>query len=1135
MVEIKKTRGNKVNDVSPQIPVKAIKYKLVDMERSLELFKDKFIVDKTWIPILKRFYYSSTDFDIEIKNGLESIFPYFWTSLAKTCSLNSWNRKYYSKSSYLARNLILFKLKSVFFQDNRYIFESEDGNFYYADITEFDQNWIISESFKVWKPPLSADNNWVRDFIIEADTSSVKIKKEWNILTSIPWDLVTIIKKDEAKVLIVNKNRFEITTVNQDWTYNQENPITHNYGKIEKIRTDRNENFVFIIWKHWDDIYKMHILNRNTLQEIDNIPDIKDIIFIDEKNDINCLSKDNKIIYVDTNFDQFPRWYVDGWDFISEKEQVVTTIEDRPRSELQDALSNGWIKIDLEWLLHWNDIETISDNSDDEKLRAKIWTLMIDSEKKLTLKKLYDDADNEQKANILRGIVNKLKMDPKINSVKWIMDPIENVVFKKRSEIKLKKIWDEMKDIVDGLWTTDDLVALIWIQTKLEELKKRRSQIIIWPGDEDKQLQETIKLVVDKIKEYRDNHQEETLSVIEESFTKIKEYLDNIEYISQLTSVYRTDLWIHTDNIIKLLWTEEKKVYNEKLNSLFRVRQKELSDLENKKKTDQKEEIGKKIEEIRSDIIQLESILDSIEDEEMVKSIKKEDPLMIKIMQDIDEIPDNKQQEIKVQLDNIFQQRIFKIKLEQHESKWVIKALDEYGVDTLLYYSNGDVKHIDWEVTWVRDASWNVRLQLDIEDGKYVYDGDKYFDDPQKYAEIIIWDTIKFEMTQSEFLKYTKSLEIWKTKGKIELKKLYKKLSTVSEKEEKSRIIEKIKTLKKQFYDPRYTELFVHKLISKSDINVRPFLAKFDPRFIILDEEKTILEELSARLINQKEEKRGIDILEGGPWLGKTEMCKFIAAVTNREIIRVQCSKMDPADMFFSPQLKKWETTRQPADWIKLMQKPGTIVLFDEIDKLNDQCFERLHSLFDGDKSVYDPQTWKVSAHPDCLFLWTRNSYEKMGNPIVSRSRIQMIEYPSMQNEAFKVSKYTNNDFLEGLSYQDFIQLREKYTVQGGWAPKNTNERKIYDAIINIRHLLNIFTELRKKYDSDSFDDKFEYELSYRDAHHIFIDYNADPKQTFKKSIKDILIPKVRAVVKSKEDKDLQKFITEKVIDIEMK
>jgi hypothetical protein len=36
-------------------------------------------------------------------------------------------------------------------------------------------------------------------------------------------------------------------------------------------------------------------------------------------------------------------------------------------------------------------------------------------------------------------------------------------------------------------------------------------------------------------------------------------------------------------------------------------------------------------------------------------------------------------------------------------------------------------------------------------------------------------------------------------------------------------------------------------------------------------------------------------------------MCEFLANVTNREIVRVQCSKMDPSDMFFSPQYKAGE------------------------------------------------------------------------------------------------------------------------------------------------------------------------------------------------------------------------------------
>ncbi len=1042
---------------------------------------------------------------------------------------------------------LLWDIVRVLYQDNYYILETDDGDVYSVDINEFDEKWISSKSLKPWRPPLSKENNGVYTYIMDADRNWVKIMEGSKIKTTIPWEFVTIIQKDLGKILLVNKNRFEVTTINKDWTYIQENPIAHNYGTIEKIRTDRNENFVFVIGNHGEWWYKMHILNRKTLQEVDSISDIKDIIFIDEKNDINCLSKGGGVIYVDTNFDQFPKWYVDSGDFISENEQVITTIENKPRTELQEALTHNWIKIDFDSISNWESvIDPSNENSGDEELRKEIRDLVIDEEHNKTLKVLYNEADTEQKADILRWVIGKLKSDSKIGAVKWILDPIESAIFKKRSEIKLAIIRKEMKEIVDNLWTSDDLITLIGIQTKLTDLKKRRSQIIIWPGIEDKQLTETIKLVTDKIKEYRDTHKEETLWAIDDSFAKIKEYLDNIDYPSQLTSVYKTDLRITTDNIIKLLWPDDKKTYNEKLNDLFRARQKTLSDLENKKKTDQIQEIWKKIEEIKSDINQLESILNSVETIDMVKSMKKEDPLMMKILWDTETLSDSKKQELRVQLDNIFTQRIFQIKLEQHESKWVIKALDEYGIDTLLYHSNGEVKNIDREITWVRNASWNVRLQINIEDGKYIYDEDRYFDDPDQFADIIIWDTIKFEMSQSEFLKYTKNLKLRKTTGKVQLKSLYAKLGFLSgkeqisenldkTKEDISKVLDKIRILKKEFYEARYTELFVHQLINKSDINVRPFLAKFDPRFIVLDEEKAVLEELSARLVNQKEEKRWIDILEWWPWLGKTEMCKFIAAVTNREIVRVQCSKMDPADLFFSPQIKKWETTRQAADRIKLMQKPGTMVLLDEIDKLNDDCFARLHSLFDGDRSVYDPQTWKVTANADCLFLWTMNSYDKLSNPIVSRSRIQMIEYPNMQNEAYKITKYTNNEFLEELSYEDFSQLRNKYTVQGASAPKNANERKIYDAIINIKHLLNIITELRKKYDSDSFDDKFEYELSYRDAHDIFVDFNADPAQTFKKSIKDILIPKVRAVVKWKEEKDIQKSITEKVVDAEMK
>jgi hypothetical protein len=288
------------------------------------------------------------------------------------------------------------------------------------------------------------------------------------------------------------------------------------------------------------------------------------------------------------------------------------------------------------------------------------------------------------------------------------------------------------------------------------------------------------------------------------------------------------------------------------------------------------------------------------------------------------------------------------------------------------------------------------------------------------------------------------------------------------------------------------------------------------------------LKKLSGRLVDQKQNS-GIEILEWGPGLWKTVMCEFLANVTNREIIRVQCSKMDPSDMFFSPTLKKWETSREPADWIKIMQKPGTIILFDEIDKLNDQCFERLHSLFDRSKSVYDPQLWSIKANPDCLFLWTRNSYDRLSNPILSRWRILQINYPWAMNEAFKISKYTTSSVLRKMTYEEFEMLYDKYITRWEPAPTSAQEKSIYELVQNISHLLNVFTKLRELYWAD---EPFAFELSYRDARQIFVDYNS--WWNFKAALEWVLIPKARWAVIDSDEKTTQEEMVKVAINEEM-
>jgi len=105
----------------------------------------------------------------------------------------------------------------------------------------------------------------------------------------------------------------------------------------------------------------------------------------------------------------------------------------------------------------------------------------------------------------------------------------------------------------------------------------------------------------------------------------------------------------------------------------------------------------------------------------------------------------------------------------------------------------------------------------------------------------------------------------------------------------------------------------------------------------------------------------------------------------------------------------------------------------------------------------------------------------------------------------------------------------DKYITRWESAPNNANEKKIYDLVININHLLNVFTTLRKQYDSD---EPFAFELSYRDARQIFVDYNIS--WDFKLAMENVLIPKARWAVIDPDDKKTQENMVKEAINQEM-
>jgi MoxR-like ATPase len=171
------------------------------------------------------------------------------------------------------------------------------------------------------------------------------------------------------------------------------------------------------------------------------------------------------------------------------------------------------------------------------------------------------------------------------------------------------------------------------------------------------------------------------------------------------------------------------------------------------------------------------------------------------------------------------------------------------------------------------------------------------------------------------------------------------------------------------------------------------------------------------------------------------------------------------------------------------MQRPGVIILFDEIDKLSPECFDRLHSLFDSGRHVYDAQIGQFRAHTDTLFVATSNLYGSLPNPIISRFSITTMSAPGEMNEAYKISKKSGIPAIEQMDFASFNKTVERLP--------DTLTDQIEIVINNAHKLAKVFAELRIKQQSTDYSDKFEYEISLREAEQIFGIWKQDSLQDF--------------------------------------
>lgn len=1003
-------------------------------------------------------------------------------------------------------------------------------NVWWKNVFHIDDMWFIQYSDKLiplWSKWLYIKFlNWVAWILWFSESWEIILKKfiskdTWCFLDdscpyiTIPWSRVSQLNRWSSEFFVINEWKIDKVVLTNIQSINKtNNPIKYKieqsisfeqFGEIQQIESDINENFVLIIWKK-DNKYSLHVLKKNNWENgeaIESIPWIKEFVIMPD-NTLLWVMEDWTVKKISTTFDQFEKWYIEKWWDIVMREAAVKVVTDNSNANMIDAIKSTELKEWEQW------IESESTTLSEQDVILEFWSKEIPWEHK-TIKELFDEAKTQEEIKRVERLVNKILVS--ISSFQWglsIKNHIKDIIIKKKEEIILHDFQEEVNSVEDALNKADNFKDLINVKLLIDSLHERRKNIHwgVLAIDLWKKVQEMKKSVEKRILEYQEEGKEDILSQIQKNIEELKLYIEAISYGSDLSQIYNLDIWKQTMDLLEYLDEEEKKKQKKNLLELVSKRSSQILN-EEKKESEKKElEIIRRKNEINEEIEILIWILETIHTVEAVNEIKETDTLAKKIEKEIEELPTSVKWELEIRYNKAFKDRIFFIRRESVKEKGIVQNLDDSGIDTMLYYVDTEKKDISWKLVWEPTSQWLIKLGISLDDWKRQYTWDNFFEDSDKFSDVLIWDNIEFEVTQSEFIKLNKQIEKRKNYGKNELQKLLKKLSEEKNTENGEKILEEIKNLKSQYLKARYVEKLANRLIKKEKLNPRSRVPEVDHNYIVLEEEKQSLQTLSWSLLTQKK-RWGITILEWWPWLWKTVMCEHLAAVTNREIIRVQCSKkISYSEFFFAPTLKKWETSRSPAEWIKMMQKPWTIILFDEIDKLNAECMAWLHALFDSWRHVHDPQLWDFFANPDCLFLWTMNSYDPLPKAIASRATIQEIDYPSEANESYKISKYVDDDFLRELTYEEFTELWNNLDGKKEKI-KNSKEHKINETLNNIKKLLKVFHLLREKYEDDY--ERFEYELSYRDAAQIFSMY--DICHDFKKAVSDTLISKASSVV----------------------
>lgn len=275
-------------------------------------------------------------------------------------------------------------------------------------------------------------------------------------------------------------------------------------------------------------------------------------------------------------------------------------------------------------------------------------------------------------------------------------------------------------------------------------------------------------------------------------------------------------------------------------------------------------------------------------------------------------------------------------------------------------------------------------------------------------------------------------------------------------------------------------EIEAHRSEAEAYFNQRERkVPKWNDKWVLNEFGRSKLDNLAAKFKIQIEEQPELLIVESDAGAGKDVDLEMFAHLTNREIVEIPCSAetdKEEITLDFSYDPKKG-TGYIDSKLIDAIQRPGSIILFNEINTLQSGVAHMLNTLFDGKRKLILRDGREIKADPSVILVGLINPQNYIGvkplpEVLKSRARIVQIGFPPEKSadgaryapfEAEILSKYVPG--LAELSQKDFYKLWDHIVNSdhtNGADKVLTPERK--QKIHDLREIVKIANTLRKSY-----------------------------------------------------------------------